>query len=95
MTLEYCASFCSGYTFFGVEYSRECFCSNGIPIIALQVTDNRCTMTCSGNSAQICGGPNGLSIYQVTPAIIGNPVKIGTYTALGCYTENRVGALCQ
>jgi hypothetical protein len=91
MTIENCASFCPGYTFFGVEYGRECYCSNGIPITSLQVTDDRCTMICSGDSAQICGGPDGLSIYQVTPATIGNPAKVGNYTALGCYAEKPSG----
>jgi hypothetical protein len=26
MTLEVCQAFCTGFTYFGVEYGRECMC---------------------------------------------------------------------
>ena len=87
MTVQVCAAFCLGFTFFGVEYGRECYCDNGIPSDSLLVTDGRCFMPCASNSSQICGGPNGLSMYQVTPPYIGNQPTVGSFSAMGCYAE--------
>ncbi|WP_254558566.1 WSC domain-containing protein, partial [Salmonella enterica] len=28
ITINKCADFCSGFTYFGLEYGRECFCGN-------------------------------------------------------------------
>jgi hypothetical protein len=65
MTVESCASFCAGYTFFGVEYSQECYCGNTFLASSYAATDGRCSMLCAGNSTETCGGPNGLSLYQL------------------------------
>ncbi|OCK79181.1 WSC-domain-containing protein [Lepidopterella palustris CBS 459.81] len=65
MTVELCAAFCSGTTYFGVEYGAECYCGNTIPSTSALVTDGRCSMTCANNTKEICGGPSGLSMYQV------------------------------
>ncbi|KAI4181434.1 MAG: hypothetical protein L6R41_006629 [Letrouitia leprolyta] len=64
VTVEVCAAFCKGYTYFGVEYSNECYCGNTIAAGAVPVTDGRCSMTCAGNKLEICGGPNGLTFYK-------------------------------
>ncbi|KAL8936038.1 MAG: hypothetical protein Q9216_005133 [Gyalolechia sp. 2 TL-2023] len=64
MTVEVCAGFCKGYTYFGVEYSSECYCGNTIGAGAVPVTDGRCSMTCAGDKSKICGGPNGLNFYK-------------------------------
>ncbi|KAL9044249.1 MAG: hypothetical protein Q9214_002599 [Letrouitia sp. 1 TL-2023] len=68
MTVEQCASFCSAYTYMAVEYSSECYCGNTIGAGAVLATDNGCTMTCSGNSSEYCGGPNRLNFYKGTQA---------------------------
>ncbi|KAK8066380.1 hypothetical protein PG997_013127 [Apiospora hydei] len=36
MTLESCANFCDGFTYFGTEYSRECYCGNNFTEVAGQ-----------------------------------------------------------
>ncbi|KAK3327788.1 WSC domain-containing protein [Cercophora scortea] len=64
MTVEFCAAYCNGYTYFGVEYSQECFCGNDILGGSTTATDGRCSMVCSGNPLQICGGASGLSFYK-------------------------------
>ncbi|EXJ88228.1 hypothetical protein A1O1_05158 [Capronia coronata CBS 617.96] len=64
MTLQYCAGNCTGPTYFGVEYGRECYCGNTLAVGSVTATDGRCSMTCAGNSSTICGGPNGLTMYQ-------------------------------
>ncbi|KAF2001319.1 WSC-domain-containing protein [Amniculicola lignicola CBS 123094] len=91
MTAEYCAAYCTGYTFFAVEYAQECYCGTSIPGASAVAADGRCNMPCTGNSSEICGGPNGLSLYQTTKASVGNPSTIGNYTALGCYAEKPNG----
>lgn len=64
MTLERCASFCSAYTYFGVEYARECYCGDifGTGSVAAPAAD--CSMTCAGNATEFCGGSNRLSAYE-------------------------------
>ncbi|KJA23963.1 hypothetical protein HYPSUDRAFT_201077 [Hypholoma sublateritium FD-334 SS-4] len=68
MTLEACAAFCTpaGYEFFGVEFSRECYCDNVIESPGAIETDGGCNMPCTGNSAEICGGSSRINIYQST-----------------------------
>ncbi|KAF2651061.1 WSC-domain-containing protein [Lophiostoma macrostomum CBS 122681] len=67
MTLELCSAFCSGYTYFGAEYASECYCDNSLPSASLPATDGRCNMPCANNASEICGGPNGLNVYQLSP----------------------------
>ncbi|KIY03560.1 uncharacterized protein Z520_00251 [Fonsecaea multimorphosa CBS 102226] len=64
MTVQNCAGNCTGFTYFAVEYSQECYCGNALGSGSVTATDGRCSMTCGGNSSTICGGPNGLSLYQ-------------------------------
>jgi len=66
MTLEACATFCAGYTYFGTEYARECFCGNTLPADLVQAASSDCSMTCTGNSLQFCGNGDRLSLYQLT-----------------------------
>jgi len=62
MTPAVCKTDCIGFTYYGVEYGRECYCGNsfpsGIPV------STACTITCAGDSTQICGGGNALNIYN-------------------------------
>jgi hypothetical protein len=65
LTLEKCAAACSasGYTWFGVEYSFECYCGTKLDADSLQASEGDCAMTCSGDQAQTCGGPNRLNVF--------------------------------
>lgn len=54
-------------------------------------------MACSGNSAEICGGPNRLDVYQHPPLpptpTTAYPITLATpesskWSSLGCYTDN-------
>lgn len=67
MTIESCQAACAsaGYKLAGTEYSGECYCDNVIQAGGKPATDGRCNMKCNGNSTQICGGPNGLSLYSL------------------------------
>ena len=53
-TVENCQAGCSGYTYFGVEYSNECYCGNTINAGSVAQTGttpaaNGCSMLCGGN----------------------------------------------
>jgi hypothetical protein len=57
-------------------------------------------MACSGNSAEICGGPNRLEVYQHPPLppapTTAYPITSATpesskWSSLGCYTDNVNG----
>ncbi|PNS14683.1 hypothetical protein CAC42_1705 [Sphaceloma murrayae] len=101
-SVEYCQSQCSGYQYFGVEYSNECYCGNtlqtgSVLVAGTDVATTGCNMVCGGNSSEYCGGPNRLNLYKLngtvttTPsAPTGGPTAvsaIGNYTYAGCYSE--------
>ncbi|RDW79993.1 hypothetical protein BP6252_04631 [Coleophoma cylindrospora] len=62
MNIELCASTCAGYTYFGVEYHRECYCGNSLAA-GSNVTTSGCTMLCTGNNLEYCGGSKRLQMY--------------------------------
>ncbi|XP_048768210.2 uncharacterized protein LOC125674894 [Ostrea edulis] len=56
----HCQQFCKGYTYFGVQYSHECFCGNNLHG---QITPKQCTMPCAGNGLLRCGGSSIIDVY--------------------------------
>lgn len=93
MTEQACAIFCdtSGFKYAGVEYSQECFCGN--VLTAATAPEIQCSMTCSGDADQLCGGPNRLNIFE-TAAVSGPQVNPGPgdWGSMGCYADpNTVG----
>lgn len=69
MTIGECGAFCqsSGFLWFGLEYSSECYCGNGLDVTSSNTTllaDSGCGMPCSGDATEVCGGPNRLSVYH-------------------------------
>lgn len=70
LTVDKCAAACSIYTYFGVEYSGECYCGNTLnagSALANGGNDpaaNGCSMTCNGNATTYCGGVNRLNTYK-------------------------------
>jgi hypothetical protein len=63
LTAELCASACAAYTYFGLEFGKECFCGNDYTGSPASPAD--CTVRCDGNSAQLCGGRDRISVYTV------------------------------
>ncbi|KAK7958461.1 wsc domain-containing protein [Apiospora saccharicola] len=80
LTLESCAAFCNGFTYFGAEYGRECYCGNslnaGSTMTGISQTD--CSMTCAANSTELCGAGGRLSMYTYNPG--GNQTAPATTT---------------
>lgn len=65
MSLEFCSYYCEGYTYFGVEYGRECYCGNSFNAGSVIAPASDCNMLCSGNDSEFCGAGNRLSVYGV------------------------------
>ncbi|KAL8748281.1 MAG: hypothetical protein Q9184_007435, partial [Pyrenodesmia sp. 2 TL-2023] len=65
MTTGICLDFCKdkGTTYAGLEYHRECYCGSSIADDAVANAEG-CTMTCMGNTEEICGGSNRMNVYQ-------------------------------
>ncbi|CZR70098.1 uncharacterized protein PAC_19999 [Phialocephala subalpina] len=88
MTDEACVAFCNSNQFIyaGTEYSSQCFCGATIASTATQVNGTTdCTMPCSGNFSEPCGGLSRLSVFWngVLPPST-NP-GVGGWTFVGCY----------
>jgi len=63
MTLEQCASNCSGFKYWGVEYGGECYCGNSFGAGSIAATENDCNFLCPGDNLEYCGAGNRLSVY--------------------------------
>lgn len=96
MTLEICASYCAdlNYPFYGLEYYTQCFCGDGLASGSAIVDTSQnplisnCSTRCGGNFAQVCGGPNYLSIYanhKYVPVVI--PSTASGMKLLGCLPD--------
>ncbi|KAK0111496.1 hypothetical protein ONS95_001851 [Cadophora gregata] len=62
MTPAACKTACVGFVYYGVEYGSECWCGNSFP--SSTVVSTQCTMQCSGDAAQTCGGSWALNMYN-------------------------------
>jgi len=67
MSVEKCAAFCVGYTYFGTEYASECYCGNALKGTTAKVAEGDCGMVCSGDGTEFCGSGNRLSLYGKSP----------------------------
>jgi hypothetical protein len=66
MTLEACASFCSGYGYFATEFAIQCYCGDTLAASSANASLADCSMPCSGDAAEYCGGPDRLELYSLT-----------------------------
>jgi len=95
MTLQSCAAECTGYSYFGTEYGRECYCGNNFATGSQPAPQDECTFPCAGNGAEICGAGLRLSVYSTTVPIVtpaaaatpSNPATVGAYEYYSCMTE--------
>ncbi|KAL7410783.1 glycosyl hydrolase family 71-domain-containing protein [Mrakia frigida] len=80
-TLQTCTALCAskGFSIAGAEYGSECYCGNAISGSSTIQASTQCANRCAGNSAQICGGTNRITIYTaVSP----------TWNNVGCVTDS-------
>lgn len=97
MTLEICARYCAagaGYQYYGTEFTTQCYCGNvidnGASLLTPTTTPTNytCQMRCGGSGAEICGGPNALSLYNNTAFIPpAHKPSIGKYQSKGCLSD--------
>lgn len=63
-----CVNYCLrlGFSYAGVEYSKECHCALNIPanISNLSLPQHLCDSKCPANSSQTCGGYYALDVFQ-------------------------------
>ncbi len=106
MTLEACQAFCSAYQYFGVEYSRECYCGDSFNTGSVGAPATDCSMTCMGAPFEYCGAGNRLSVYArngtpppsstaaatttAGPAPTGLPAG---WTYQGCWLDGKNGRI--
>ncbi|KAL8968048.1 MAG: hypothetical protein Q9197_005087 [Variospora fuerteventurae] len=64
MTVEKCSVVCKGFTLFGVEYGRECYCGDTLQAGSEMVLESECNFPCPGNDAESCGAGNRLDVYR-------------------------------
>jgi hypothetical protein len=80
----------------GVLTWKECFCDNVLNNATTLQSNSSCSMACTGNSAQVCGGPDLITVYYANaPAPQGpqtNPGPAG-WTSAGCWADGSSKAL--
>ncbi|KAH0559498.1 hypothetical protein GP486_003989 [Trichoglossum hirsutum] len=78
LTVSSCLAACSNFIYIGVEYSRECWCGDGLDSGSKQAAPADCNMPCSGNSSELCGGSLRLNLYVSVSATSGGSVTSTT-----------------
>ena len=65
-----CAALCkaAGFKLAGTQFSQHCFCGDSLNG-AQPVPNNECNNKCSGNAAEMCGGPSRNSVYTVASTL--------------------------
>ncbi|KAL2357763.1 WSC domain-containing protein [Cryomyces antarcticus] len=65
MTVATCLAFC-GTRYAGLEYGRECWCSENLSALSNKLPDTNCSIPCQGNNSEVCGGALTLTLYNRT-----------------------------
>lgn len=80
MTPDTCAANCRGYSYFGVEYGRECYCGNILAAGSVLATngDSECNVPCMGNTTEFCGAGGRLSLYRLNGTVVSTPSSTTT-----------------
>ncbi|KAI0119166.1 heme peroxidase [Daldinia grandis] len=68
MTLEICATDCTGFEYWATEYGRECYCGNTLDSLSTAAPDADCQMVCGGDIYEYCGAGNRLELYKLATA---------------------------
>ncbi|KAK6593884.1 WSC domain-containing protein-like protein 3 [Botrytis cinerea] len=92
-TIEFCETACKGFSYFGMEYSNECYCGNVLGVGSINQTssnpsNNGCSMLCKGNNKEYCGGPGKLDVYMLSTATSSSQSMISTSTSLSGTPSN-------
>ena len=71
MTVEMCLSTCrrKGFRYSGLQWQIECYCGDKPTKKITWAWLDKCNDRCAGNSNQICGGSNAMSLYSIPQSI--------------------------
>ncbi|KAL8784983.1 MAG: hypothetical protein Q9213_003644 [Squamulea squamosa] len=88
-TYASCAAYCSGYTYFGVEYGSQCYCGNQFtnPTAPAPKGETECNMKCSGDATKFCGAGNRMNLFK-SQTVGPTNATIPGYTYTGCFTDS-------
>jgi len=93
MTVEECIGFCinANMSHAGLGNGIDCHCGNVLTIGTTSAPASDCNATCVGDSTEICGGSDRLSIYwdgttQVQPTIV---QSVNDWRFQGCYNDTN------
>lgn len=65
MTAQNCEAYCgANYAYFGVEWSRECYCGNQLNAGSVAAKASECDHLCTGDQLQYCGGSSRLNVFK-------------------------------
>ncbi|KAL8687042.1 MAG: hypothetical protein Q9218_006674, partial [Villophora microphyllina] len=87
MSYKTCASYCSGYTYWGVEYGSQCYCGNSFSNPTASAPASDCSMKCSGDGTQVCGAGSRMNLFKSNSQTPTNATVAG-WTYSGCYTDS-------
>lgn len=100
--MQSCIETCQeqGYSVAGLQYFYQCYCDDALKNGAeLAATDEECDTRCSGDSAQLCGGPNRDSVYSTEMTLTVYPVPMvqsqdlpGDWKYEGCIINKTPGS---
>lgn len=79
-----CAEYCEGETYFGTQWSSECWCGDEKTNLHKHDEIPTCDYPCGGDAEETCGGSRALSVYKYGGAP--DWVPEGT-KYLGCYVD--------
>lgn len=85
MSIQSCQASCKsgGYSYAGLEYGKECWCSNSLASGATKTTDDKCSMTCANGSGK-CGASYYASVYSLSTT---NTPDSGSWNYVACYND--------
>ncbi|PPQ69508.1 hypothetical protein CVT24_001462 [Panaeolus cyanescens] len=80
---ERCTALCGskGYGLAGMEYGQECWCDNYMPFddSTALMPNGDCNMACPGDSTEVCGAGNRMTLYQNSAATPPDPAQCITW----------------
>jgi hypothetical protein len=85
LTVASCVATCNGlgYSVAGMEYYTQCYCGNAIINQGtLAASQSDCNTACGGDSAEMCGGGDRMSIYSNQTTVYIQPVPAVQNTSL-------------
>ncbi|KAL7409262.1 hypothetical protein BDY24DRAFT_372641 [Mrakia frigida] len=71
-TVESCLAVCrsGGFVLAGLQYGSQCMCGSSFSNnLGAVISSSSCSMTCKGNTLQLCGGFYTTNTYRYTPSL--------------------------